>query len=132
MEARAGGTGMKLNYFYRKEADKFSFFRIPRLLFTDDEYADLSVEAKVLYGLLLDAMSLSAKNKWIDEKNRVFILYPINQIQEYLGVSKGKAIDCLQELEEIGLIEKRQQGQGKPACIYVKSFLKEQSVANMF
>lgn len=59
------------------------------------------------------------------ETFRVFVIYPVNRIQEDLCISKGKALDCLQELENIGLIDRKHYGQGKPSYIYVKSFVRE-------
>lgn len=120
---------MGLNYFYKHQAEQYSFIRIPKAMMTEDIFSSLSVEAKVLYGMLLDIMSNSQKDRWIDDKNRVFITYPISKIREDLGVSKGKAIECLHELEEIGLISKKHRGQGKPDYIYVKSFMVEPKVA---
>ena len=55
---------LTLDYFYGSEADQYSFYRIPKLLFTDEHYKSVAVEAKVLYSLLLDRMSLSIKNEW--------------------------------------------------------------------
>ena len=57
---------IKLSYFYGREADQYSFYRIPKLLFTEEYFKKISVEAKVLYGLMLDRMSLSMKNQWFD------------------------------------------------------------------
>lgn len=116
---------MAMNYFYKHEAEQYAFIRIPKAMMTEEIFSPLSVEAKVLYGMLLDMMSESPKHRWLDDKNRVFIVYPVSQIQEDMGVSKGKAIDCLQELERIGLIDRKHRGGGKPAYIYVKSFLVE-------
>ena len=113
----------KFNYYYSNEAEQFNFYRIPKVLFTDKRFSKLSVEAKVLYGLLLDRMSLSVKNNWIDEYNRVYIFFKIEDVQEYMGIGKDKCIKLFSELEKgIGLIERKKQGQGKPALIYVKNF----------
>ena len=114
---------MSFEYFYKSQSDKYSFIRIPKAMMTEEIFAPLSVEAKLLYGFLLDMMSYSYKNRWVDEKNRVFIVYPISHIQEDLCVSKGKAVECLKELEDIGLIDRTHTGQGKPSYIYVKSFV---------
>ena len=65
---------MIFNYFYGTEADQFSLYRIPKALFTDSYFKDLSSDAKILYGLMLDRMSLSIKNQWFDDKNRAYIL----------------------------------------------------------
>ena len=121
---------MKFEYFYGREADQFSFYRIPKILFTDSFFKDLSSDAKVLYGLMLDRMSLSIKNQWFDEKNRAYIYFSIEDIMELLNCGRNKAIKSLQELDEetgIGLIEKRRQGFGKVNVIYVKTFMVEKT-----
>ena len=113
-------------YFYGTEADQFSFYRIPKALFTDEYFKGLSSDAKILYGLMLDRMSLSIKNQWFDEKNRAYIYFSIEDIMELLNCGRNKAIKSMQELDDetgIGLIEKRRQGFGKVNIIYVKSFL---------
>lgn len=117
---------ISFDYYYGKEADQFTFFRIPKLLFTDKVFKKLSVDAKVLYGILLDRMSLSMKNKWLDEKNRVYIVYPIEEIAETFGCGTQKATKILQELDDkngIGLVEKKRLGLGKPNILYVKNFV---------
>lgn len=128
--SETGRTSMderiKLSYFYGKEAEQFSFYKIPKLLFTDEYFKGLSVEAKVLYGLMLDRMSLSVKNQWLDEEGRAYIYYSLDDIMEALGCSNKKAIAVMKELDidtGIGLIERKRQGQGKPAMIYLKQFM---------
>ena len=119
---------MKFKYFYGVEADQFSFYRIPKVLFTDSYFKDLSSDAKILYGLMLDRMSLSIKNQWFDEKNRAYIYFSIEDIMELLNCGLNKAIKSMQELDDetgIGLIEKRRQGFGKVNIIYVKTFMPE-------
>lgn len=116
------------DYFYGQEADILSFYRIPKLLFTNDFFKVLSTDAKVLYGLMLDRMSLSIKNRWIDEEGRAYIYFSVEDIMEMLNCKKNKAIDTIKELDAengIGLIEKKRQGQGKPSVIYVKNFIME-------
>ena len=116
---------MKFNYYYGSEADQFSFIRIPKIMLIDKVFQTLSMAAKVLYGVLLDRMSLSMKNGWLDEENRVYIIYQIGEIQEDLGFTKKKAMDLLAELEEFGLLEKKRRGHGLPNILYVKSFMTE-------
>ena len=121
---------MTFNYFYGTEADQFSFYRIPKALFTDSYFKDLSSDAKILYGLMLDRMSLSIKNQWFDEKNRAYIYFSIEDIMELLNCGRNKAIKSMQELDDetgIGLIEKRRQGFGKVNIIYVKTFMPEKT-----
>lgn len=117
---------LTLSYFYGKEADQYSFYKIPKLLFTDEHFKKVSVEAKVLYGLMLDRMSLSVKNQWLDGEGRAYIYYSLEDIMDALGCSNKKAITIMKELDAeagIGLIEKKRQGQGKPTMIYVKQFV---------
>ncbi len=116
---------MTFDYFYGRESDLFSFLRIPKMLFTDEHFKRLSAEAKIMYGLLLDRMCLSAVNDWKDEKGRVYIIYTIDETSENLGCGNKKAGNVLSELENIGLIEKKRQGLTKPNLIYVKNFASE-------
>lgn len=113
-------------YFHGYESEQFAFYRIPKLLFTDDYFRNLSSDAKVLYGLMLDRMSLSVKNHWIDENDRVYIIFTLEQVMKYMNCGKDKGVKILAELDTekgIGLIERVKRGLGKPAIIYVKSFL---------
>ena len=114
---------MEFNYYYGNQAEQFTFIRIPKIMLTDKAFADLSIQAKMLYGVLLDRMGLSMKNGWLDEENKVFIIYQISEIQEDLGFSKKKSMDFLSELEKFGLVEKKRRGLGLSNIIYVKSFL---------
>ena len=116
---------MKFNYFYRAQADQFSFIRIPKIMLTDSAFQALSLGAKVLYGVLLDRMNLSMKNSWLDEEKRVYIIYQIGEIQDDLGFSKKKAMDLLTELETFGLLQKKRRGHGLPNILYVKNFMTE-------
>lgn len=116
---------MQFNYYYGGQAEMFSFFRVPRILFTAPEFKGLSNDAKLLYGLMLDRMSLSAANGWFDSKGRVYIYFTMNEVQEVLNCGHDKAIRLLAELDTkkgIGLIERVKQGQGRPTVIYVKQF----------
>ena len=118
-------TNTMFDYFYGIEADQFTFFRIPKLLITHSRFSSLSTDAKLLYGLLLDRMSLSIKNEWIDENDRVYIIYSIESISFDLNCGKNKAVRVLKELDSengIGLVDKKRLGLGKPNVMYVKNF----------
>lgn len=117
---------MKTNYFYGTQAEQFSFIRIPKELVVGEAFSSLSIQAKILYGMLLDRMGMSYKNKWMDEENKVYIVYSLDEIQSDMNVSKHKAVDCLAELEDVGLIVKKKRGKGLPNQIYVKNFAKTQ------
>ena len=115
------------DYYYGVEAEQFTFVRVPKVLFTDKEhFGGLSNEAKLLYGLLLERMSLSRKNNWIDKHNRVYIIFPVEEIEESLDVGHEKALNLLKELDDqsgIGLVKKKRRGLGLPSILYVKNFI---------
>ena len=111
------------DYYYGIEAEQFSFYRIPRQLIKDKRFKCLSSDAKLLYGLMLDRMSMSMKNGWLDKENRVYIIYTLDNIIDDLNSSRPTCVKILKELDCIGLIEKRRRGRGKPDIIYVKNFL---------
>lgn len=117
----------EFDYYYGIEAEQFTFVRVPKVLFTDKElFGSLSNEAKLLYGLLLERMSLSRKNNWIDKHNRVYIIFPVEEIEESLDVGHEKALNLLKELDDqsgIGLVKKKRRGLGLPSILYVKNFI---------
>lgn len=117
----------EFDYYYGVEAEQFTFVRVPKVLFTDKEhFGGLSNEAKLLYGLLLERMSLSRKNNWIDKHNRVYIIFPVEEIEESLDVGHEKALNLLKELDDqsgIGLVKKKRRGLGLPSILYVKNFI---------
>lgn len=120
---------LNLNYYYGTEAEQFSFYRIPKILLTDRRYKGVSLEAKVLYGLLLDRMGLSARNGWLDDGGRVFLYFTQEEAMTMLDCGKDKATKLFRELESIGLVERKKQGQGRPTRIYVKNFILESESA---
>ena len=114
---------MTLNYFYGQSGELFSYFRIPKALFQDSCFRQLSTDARTLYGILLDRMSLSVKNHWLDEQSRVYIIFTTEEIMEALSCANQKACRLMLELEkDAGLIERKRQGLGQPSLIYVKNF----------
>ncbi len=121
-------------FHYGNEAEQYTFYRIPKLLFDDPYFGELSTDAKVLYGLMLDRMSLSLKNGWMDEDGRVFIYFTAETIMEMLGCANGKCAKLLQELDTktgIGLITRIKQGLGKPDVIYVHKCIPKMRKSNV-
>ena len=118
-------TNLNLDYYYGNEAEQYSFYRIPKTLLTDPRYKGVSIEAKVLYGLLLDRMGLSVKNGWMDSDKRVYIYFTQEDAMALMNCGKDKATKLFRELDKegIGLIERKKQGQGRPTRIYVKNFI---------
>lgn len=122
---------LQFDYFRGMESEQYSFYRVPKVLFTAECFKSLSCEAKVLYGLMLDRMGLSIKNRWFDEEDRVYIIFTVEEIMELMNCKTQKATKLLKELDTengIGLIEKKRQGLGKPNVIYVKNFIIRKSV----
>ena len=119
---------MGKRYFSADEAGQFPYFRIPKALLS----RPVSVEAKFLYGLLLDRLGLSAKNGWVDAGpdggSRVYLYFTVQAVAEALSCGHGKAIRLFQELEDAGLIERGRQGCGHPSKIYVLDFMREDAV----
>lgn len=123
---------MQFDYFYGNEAEQFTFYRIPKILITSPHFKKISDSAKLLYGLMLDRMSLSIRNGWLDDDNRAYIFFTTNDIMEQMCCGTEKATKMLAELDSekgIGLIERVKQGQGKPAIIYLKKFYELEDTA---
>lgn len=115
---------MTFDYFYSDLRSRENFIMMPKELFSDERFSSLSIEAKSLYCMMLDRMSLSAKNGLKDEQNRIYIIFTLKEAMELLGVGKTKCIRIFAELDEetgTGLIERVKRGQGKAAYIYVKN-----------
>lgn len=125
-EVKRMNVEYSFDYYYGAEAEQFVFYRIPKVLFTDKKFRDLSKDAKILYGLMLDRLGLSLKHGWFDGENRAYIHYMLESIMEDLNCAREKCVKVLAELDSkkgIGLIEKKRQGLGKPDIIYVKNFM---------
>ena len=123
---------MQFDYFYGNEAEQFTFYRIPKILITSAHFKKISDSAKLLYGLMLDRMSLSIRNGWLDDDNRAYIFFTTNDVMEQMCCGTEKATKMLTELDSekgIGLIERVKQGQGKPAIIYLKKFYELEDTA---
>lgn len=113
------------DYYYGNEAEQFSFLRVPKFLFTHETFIYMSCDAKILYSLMLDRMSLSVKNSWLDEENRVYIIFTQEEARQCMNFGNDKCVKIFKELEEIGLISRKNRGMGRPALIYVKNFVHE-------
>ena len=116
----------KFDYFYGSQSEQFSFFRLPKVIVRGERFKKLSSDAKILYGIMLDRMSLSRENKWVDQENRVYIIFTLNEVMKEFECCKRKAGSLMAELDTksgIGLIEKKKQGLGKPDLIYLKNFI---------
>lgn len=111
------------DFFYGKESERLNFITIPKLLLKDGRFKNISSEAKILYGCLLDRNSLSQKNGWVDEQNRVYVIYTIEEMKKDLCCATEKISRVLKELEAIGLIYRKRNGRGKANYIYVMDYM---------
>lgn len=112
----------QFDYFYPDGADQFTFYRIPKRLFTDNDLKTMSNGSKILYGLLLDRVDLSVKNRWMDDHRRIYVVYTLESIMQAMNVTDKSATKMLVELEKRGLIERKKPGLGRPTRLYVKNF----------
>ena len=112
------------DYFTADDAKEYSFYRIPKPLILNPDYRSVPVEAKMLYGLMLDRIGLSARSGWVDEQDRVYIYFSMAEIMDQLQCGHNKAVRLLKELDQgMGLIRRKKQGLGRPNRIYVMNFI---------
>ena len=113
----------KFDFFYGMESERYNFLIVPKLLMKDTRFSHVSTEAKLMYGLLLDRNALSQKNGWLDEQNRVYIIYTIEEMRRDLECATEKISKVLKELEVIGLLYRKRNGRGKPNFLYVMDYM---------
>lgn len=119
-------TDIQFDYFTAAETEQYTFYRIPKALFTESHFQALSCEAKVLYGMMLDRLGLSIRNQWFDSQGRAYIIFTVEDVMRVMGCQSQKAVRLMKELDTadgIGLIEKKRIGLGRPNRIYVKNFM---------
>ena len=119
---------MKFDYYYGEESEQYSFLKIPKLFFTEEIYEGLSLQAKLLYGLMLDRMALSAQRGWYDDYNRAYVKYTSKAVAADMGINQKSALKYIKELSDFGLIIKVQQA-GLADIIYVMNFTKIRQAA---
>ena len=122
---------MKFDFYYSEESEQYSFYSVPKMFFTLERFTGLSAMSKLLYGFLLDRMSLSRKRNWIDDKNRAYIKYSLNAITKDMCVSKNSVIKYMRELQEFGLIMKF-SNEGMEDIIYVMDFSRVKQADNSY
>lgn len=119
-------TNLLFGYYSRYDSKQHAFYRIPKELLENPYFDELSTDAKLLYGILMDRVELSIKNNWVDKENRVYIIFTIEELSQMLRWSKSKIHHLLDELDSekkgIGLITRKRRGLGLPNYIYVRKF----------
>ncbi len=110
----------ELDYYKSNETLSHKYYQIPQELFESLLYKDkLNSDSKILYAFLLDRLSLSIRNHWIDNANRIFLIFTRQEVQEKLGLSEKTVTKAFKQLVDTDLIEEKRQGLGKPNLIYV-------------
>ena len=109
-------------YISEQNTSEFTFYRVPKALIDDARYRGISNDAKLLYALLLDRLSLSLRSGWQDEQGSAYLYYSVAAVREALDCCKEKACKLLRELEDTRLIERRPQGRGNPDRICLRRF----------
>ena len=110
----------ELDYYKSNETLSHKYYQIPQELFESSLYKDnLNSDSKILYAFLLDRLSLSNRNHWVDNNNRIFLIFTRQEVQEKLGLSEKTVTKAFKQLSDVNLIEEKRQGLGKPNLIYV-------------
>ena len=112
--------GKEFSHLYGKQAEQFAYVNIPKALIHEEAFSDVSLEAKMLYGLIMERMGMYWKNKWQDEQGRVYVLYPVKEIMEDMNRGETSVGKYLSELEEAKLLERVQSAPGRPCKLYLK------------
>lgn len=110
----------EINYYKQNEILENNYYQIPQELFVNKLYKEkLNSDSKILYAFLLDRLSLSQKNHWVDSENKVYLIFTREEVQEKLCLSDKTVTKAFKQLTEVKLIEEKRQGLGKPNLIYV-------------
>ena len=122
---------MEFTPYKINETLNYMFYQVPMELFFNTKYKHLSLEAKVLYGLLLSQLTLSIKNNWQDENGDVYIILTREKVQKMLNISDKTATKAFKQLNKCKLIYEKKQGQTKPNLIYVGKIKHDDTIPNM-
>jgi hypothetical protein len=112
----------RFSYFYGNENEQYIFLQMPLMLLKDERFKGISDSAKILYSLFLNRTSLSAKNGWLDEEGKVYIIYTLDSVMEDMNCCRDKASKSMKELRNVGLTQTIRVGLGNPNIIYVMNF----------
>ena len=122
----------EIDYYKNNEILENSYYQIPQELFINKLYKEkLNSDSKILYAFLLDRLSLSQKNHWFDELNRVYLIFTRGEVQEKLCLSEKTVTKAFKQLTDTNLIVEKRQGLGKPNLIYVGKIQHEEIITNI-
>lgn len=122
----------EIDYYKNNEILENSYYQIPQELFINKLYKEkLNSGSKILYAFLLDRLSLSQKNHWFDELNRVYLIFTREEVQDKLCLSEKTVTKAFKQLTDTNLIAEKRQGLGKPNLIYVGKIQHEEIITNI-
>lgn len=122
----------EIDYYKNNEILENSYYQIPQELFVNNLYkTKLNLDSKILYAFLLDRLSLSQKNHWFDELNRVYLIFTREEVQDKLCLSEKTVTKAFKQLTDTNLIAEKRQGLGKPNLIYVGKIQHEEIITNI-
>ena len=122
----------EIDYYKNNEILGNSYYQIPQELFINKLYKEkLNSDSKILYAFLLDRLSLSQKNHWFDELNRVYLIFTREEVQDKLCLSEKTVTKAFKQLTDTNLIAEKRQGLGKPNLIYVGKIQHEEIITNI-
>lgn len=122
----------EIDYYKNNEILENSYYQIPQELFINKLYKEkLNSDSKILYAFLLDRLSLSQKNHWFDELNRVYLIFTREEVQDKLCLSEKTVTKAFKQLTDTNLIAEKRQGLGKPNLIYVGKIQHEEIITNI-
>lgn len=122
----------EIDYYKNNEILENSYYQIPQELFINKLYKEkLNSDSKILYAFLLDRLSLSQKNHWFDELNRVYFIFTRGEVQDKLCLSEKTVTKAFKQLTDTNLIAEKRQGLGKPNLIYVGKIQHEEIITNI-
>ena len=122
-----GGLSMQFIPYKANECFEHLYYQIPQELFVNSKYKyKLNSDSKILYAFLLDRLSLSQKNHWIDETNNIYLIFTREEVQDKLNLSEKTVTKAFMQLSEVGLVYEKRQGLGKPNLIYVEKIQDEE------
>lgn len=121
----------EFKFINQKEIYQYKFYMIPKELFVNKRYTSLSPAAILLYGILLDRLTLSIKNNWIDKNGNVYLIFTRKEIQRLLHISDKTCTKVFRELVDAKLLLEKSQGKSKPKLLYPAQMIHDVKFDNL-
>ena len=121
----------EFKFINQKEIYQYKFYMIPKELFVNERYTSLSPAATLLYGILLDRLTLSIKNNWVDKNGNVYLIFTRKEIQKLLHISDKTCTKVFKELVDAKLLLEKSQGKAKPKLLYPAQMIHDVKFDNL-